>query len=126
MFNLKGKTALVTGSGQGIGRATAVLLARQGARVIINWNSNDAKAAVTMDAVKAVGGEFLPWKYDISSEHVREDFEQFMAENGLTVDILVLNASVQIRNDWEKITPEEFDKQMHTNFRASQIGRAHV
>ena len=119
MFNLKGKTALVTGSGQGIGRATAVLLARQGAKVIINWNSNDAKAAVTMEEVKAAGGEYLSWKYNISLPSVREDFEKFMKDHALTVDILVLNASVQIRNDWEKITPEEFDQQMHTNFRAS-------
>lgn len=119
MFDLRGKTALITGSGQGMGRATAVLLARQGAKVIVNWNSNDAKAAVTIDAVKAVGGEYLAWKYDISRPTVKEDFEQFMAENGISVDILVLNASTQIRNEWEKITPEEFDRQMHTNFRAS-------
>lgn len=119
LFNLKGKTALITGSGQGIGRATAVLLAKQGARVIINWNSNDVKAAVTMEQVKAVGGEAIPWKYDISKESLRTDFEKYMEDNGIVVDILVLNASVQIRNEWENITPEEFDKQMHTNFRAS-------
>lgn len=119
MFDLSGKTALVTGSGQGIGRATAVLLARQGARVIINWNSNDSKAAVTAEAIKAAGGEYLCWKYDISLPSVREDFEKFLADNGIGVDILVLNASVQIRNEWENISPEEFDRQMHTNFRAS-------
>ena len=119
LFDLKGHTALVTGSGQGIGRAAAVLLAQHGAKVIINWNTNDAKAAVTVDAVKAVGGECLTWKYNISSDSVKEDFEAFMAANGITVDILVLNASVQVRNDWEKINAEEFDLQMHTNFRAS-------
>ena len=119
MFNLKGHTALVTGSGQGIGRATAVLLAKQGAKVIVNWNSNDAKAAITQEAIRAAGGECIPWKYDISSARVRQDFESFMAENGLSVDILVLNASVQIRHEWEQITPEEFDTQMYTNFRAS-------
>lgn len=119
MFCLNGHTALVTGSGQGMGRAAAILLASRGARVIVNWNSNDAKAAVTMDAIKAAGGECLPWKYDISRPSVRKDFEAFMKANGLEVDILVLNASIQIRNDWENITPEEFDTQMHTNFRAS-------
>ena len=121
MFNLKGHTALVTGSGQGIGRATAILLAKQGAKVIVNWYSNDAKASVTREAIRAAGGECIPWKYNISSAAVRQDFEQFMAENGLEVDILVLNASVQIRNDWEQITPEEFDTQMYTNFRASLL-----
>lgn len=119
LFDLRGKTALVTGSGQGIGRAIAVLLARQGAKVIINWNSNDDKAAVTAEEIKAAGGEYLCWRYDISIPSVKEDFEKFMTENDISVDILVLNASVQIRNEWEKITPEEFDKQMHTNFRAS-------
>jgi len=119
MFDLKGKTALVTGSGQGIGRATALLLASRGAKVIINWRSNDDIAAKTIEALEASGAEYLIWKYDLSSATVRSDFEAFMAEKGVSVDILVLNASVQVRNAWENITAEEFDLQMHTNFRAS-------
>ena len=119
MFDLKGKTALVTGSGQGIGRAIALLLAKQGARVIVNWCSNDAVAQHTLDGIKEVGGEYLTWKYDLSSATIKEDWEQFARENNLTVDILVLNASVQYRNAWENITNEEFDKQMHVNVRAS-------
>lgn len=119
MFSLKGKIALVTGSGQGIGRATAVLLASRGAKVIVNWKSNDEKAARTMEAIKAAGGEYLCWKYDLGKATVREDFEKFMNENGIGVDILVLNASFQIRRQWEEITVEDFDAQMSTNFRAS-------
>ena len=119
MFDLKGKTALVTGSGQGIGRAIALLLAKQGARVIVNWCSNDAVAQHTLDGIKEVGGEYLTWKYDLSRATIKEDWEQFARENNLAVDILVLNASVQFRNAWENITNEEFDKQMHVNVRAS-------
>jgi len=119
MFSLKGKIALVTGSGQGIGRASAVLLASRGAKVIVNWKSNDEKAAQTIDAIKAAGGEYLCWKYDLGKPTVREDFEAFLKENGITVDILVLNASYQIRRAWEEITAEDFDAQMSTNFRAS-------
>ena len=119
MFDLKGKTALVTGSGQGIGRAIALLLAKQGARVIVNWCSNDVVAQQTLDGIKEVGGEYLTWKYDLSSATIKEDWEQFARENNLAVDILVLNASVQYRNAWENITNEEFDKQMHVNVRAS-------
>ena len=119
MFDLKGKTALVTGSGQGIGRAIALLLAKQGARVVVNWCSNDAVAQQTLDGITAVGGDYLTWKYDLSRDTIKEDWEQFVSENNLAVDILVLNASVQFRNAWENITNEEFDKQMHVNVRAS-------
>lgn len=119
MFDLRGKTALVTGSGQGIGRAIALLLAEHGARVIVNWVSNDAVAQITLDGIKAIGGEYLTWKYDLSKPTIKEDWEAFAKENNLAVDILVLNASVQIRNPWDQITNEEFDKQMHINVRAS-------
>lgn len=121
MFDLRGKTALVTGSGQGIGRAIALLFAEHGARVIVNWCSNDAVAQQTLDGIKAVGGEYLTWKYDLSKPTVKEDWEAFAKENNLAVDILVLNASVQIRNPWEQITNEEFDRQMHINLRASLL-----
>lgn len=119
MFDLKGKTALVTGSGQGIGRAVAILLARQGARVIVNWRSNDSVAAKTLEELDAMGVEYLTWKYDLSSPDVRQDFESFMKEKGISVDILVLNASVQFRNAWEQISNDEFDLQLHTNLRSS-------
>ncbi|MGM9738608.1 MAG: SDR family NAD(P)-dependent oxidoreductase [Candidatus Cryptobacteroides sp.] len=119
MFDLKGKTALVTGSGQGIGRAVAILLARQGARVIISWRSEDSVARKTLDELDAMGAEYLTWKYDLSSPSVRRDFEAFMKENAVNVDILVLNASVQFRRPWEQISNEEFDLQVHTNLRSS-------
>lgn len=121
MYDLNGKTALVTGSGQGIGRAAAVLLASRGALVIVNWVSNDSKAEVTMEEIRKVGGKCLAWKYDIGKAEVRHDFEAYMDANGITVDILVLNASVQVRNAWENITIDEFSTQMNVNMRASLL-----
>lgn len=119
MFSLKGKTALVTGSGQGIGRAVALTLARQGARVVINWRSRDDIAQQTLKALDEMGAEYLTWKYDLASDRTKEDFLDFAAANQLEVDILVLNASVQIRNPWEQIDAAQFDTQMHVNVRAS-------
>ena len=119
MFDLKGKTALITGSGQGIGKEAALLLAAHGAKVIINWRSRDEIAMETLKELEAAGAEFLTWKYDLASDTVRADFEAWAKENNVVVDILVLNASVQFRNDWENITFEEFDTQLHVNVRAS-------
>lgn len=119
LFNLKGHTALVTGSGQGIGRAILLALAENGARVIVNWRGNDVTAKATTDALDAMGADYLCWRYDLSSDTLKEDFSAFCAENGVHVDILVHNASVQIRRDWSEISSEEFDFQMHVNLRAS-------
>lgn len=119
MFDLKGKTALVTGSSQGIGKSAALLLAAHGAKVIINWRSRDEIAMETLKELDEMGADYITWKYDLSSATLREDFEAWAKENAISVDILVLNASVQIRNDWEDISFEEFDLQMHTNVRAS-------
>jgi methionine--tRNA ligase beta chain len=110
MFDLNGKTALVTGSGQGIGRAIALLMASRGAKVIVNWRSRDEIAMETINKLQESGAEFLTWKYDLSSPTIKEDFEAWAKENGVTVDILVLNASVQFRNAWENITFDDFLK----------------
>ena len=119
IFNLSGRTALVTGSSQGIGRATALLLASRGARVIVNWRSNDAEAASVLKALEEAGAQFLAWKYDLASPSVKEDFSAFAARSGAFPDILVLNASVQLRSSWEDINAADFDLQMHTNLRSS-------
>ena len=96
MFDLKGKTALVTGSGQGIGKSTALLLATHGAKVIINWRSRDEIAMETLKELDEMGADYITWKYDLSSATIREDFEAWAKENAISVDILVLNASVQV------------------------------
>ena len=83
MFDLKGKTALITGSGQGIGRETALLLAAHGAKVIINWRSRDEIAMETLKELEKMGADFLTWKYDLSSATIREDFEAWAKENSI-------------------------------------------
>ena len=65
MFRLDGKTALVTGASQGIGRACAALLARQGARVVVAARSLDKLESLAAE-IAAAGGQALPLQLDLS------------------------------------------------------------
>ncbi len=119
LFNLKGKTALVTGGSQGIGKAISLALAEYGADVVINYRSGKALAEVTCEEVKAMGvnGYLIPC--DLSAADSSKTISEYLADRKLEVDILVLNASVQVRKPWNEVTAEEFELQINTNLRAS-------
>ncbi len=110
MFDLKHKKALVTGATQGIGYAIARCLADAGATVYLGGqNAEKAKAAM----------ETIPGSAAAVCDLALPDCaEQLYAITG-DVDILVLNASIQIRKTWDTITDEEFDRQIAVNFKSS-------
>lgn len=86
---LGGKTALVTGGGRGIGRATCLALAKYGARLLVVARSPDEIEAVAQE-VRNLGGEAHPMRADVSS---LEDVRRLFETAGL-VDILINNAGV--------------------------------
>ncbi|MDD4591994.1 MAG: SDR family oxidoreductase [Parabacteroides sp.] len=119
LFDISGKTALITGAGQGIGRSIALALAEYGANIIINYRSNDALAEDTRLEVEKLGRKAWLWKYDLFSDSLKADFCLFREMNQLGIDILVLDASIQIRKEWDKVTLSEFNSQMTVNLRSS-------
>lgn len=123
MFDLTGKRALVTGSTQGIGYAIAKQLAECGAEVYIHGSADTEKArraaarlaeelslcdSEDCDRIKFVTG-------DLSEV---DTVAHIFAKTG-EVDIVVANASVQIRREWSRISDEEYELQMDVNLRST-------
>jgi NAD(P)-dependent dehydrogenase (short-subunit alcohol dehydrogenase family) len=114
MLRLENRTAIVTGAGQGIGRALAMGFAREGARVVIA-DVNAETAIAVKDEIQAAGGTALAKQTDVS----REDSVQAMLENCLRefkkVDILVNNAGIYPVSSIEEMREEEWDRVIGTN-----------
>ncbi|HEU0222228.1 MAG TPA: SDR family oxidoreductase [Paracoccaceae bacterium] len=120
LFDLSGKTALVTGSSRGLGRAFAEGLAGAGARVILNGvdpKRLDAAAA----EMKAAGDDVLTAAFDVTDEAaVVAAFERFDAE-GIRVDILVNNAGIQFRKPMLELATADWRRVIDTNLTAAFI-----
>lgn len=117
-LRIKGRRALVTGSSQGIGRAMALGLAEFGADVMIHCSREVAKAEAVCREVEALGGRCGLVAADLAAPDAAEKIFRATCEVFGGVDILVLNASVQIRKAWNDITLEEYRTQVDVNLGA--------
>lgn len=119
LLNLVGKRALVTGSSQGIGRAIAIALAEFGADVMVHCARDVAKAEAVRAEVEGYGSRSGITVADLANPGAADKIHaETLAALG-AVDILVLNASVQIRKPWQEITPGEYRRQIDVNLGAS-------
>ncbi|KAJ5728496.1 hypothetical protein N7493_004826, partial [Penicillium malachiteum] len=106
-MSLSGKVAIITGSSQGIGKATALRLASEGASVIINYRSS-AKAA--NDLVEQIGSDrALAVQADVSKLPDLDHLVQETVTRFGKIDILILNAGILPMRDLESTTEEDFD-----------------
>ncbi|PEA55252.1 beta-ketoacyl-ACP reductase [Bacillus pseudomycoides] len=114
---LKDKVALVTGASRGIGRAIAIDLAKQGAKVVVNYAGNELKANEVVDEIKNLGSEAIAVKANVaSSEEVADMIKQTVDTFG-QIDILVNNAGITKDNLLMRMKEEEWDAVINTNLK---------
>ncbi len=119
---VKGKLALITGGGAGIGRATAVEFARRGARKVVIVDRDIDAANDTADAVRAACAEAAVYGVDVRDETAMNDLAaQVLSEHGV-VDILVNNAGIGMAGRFLETSQENWDDILAVNVRGVIAG----
>ncbi len=121
LFNLTGKTALVTGCNRGIGRAMALGLAEAGADIIGVSANLPLKDSDIEKEVKALGRQFTAYQADLTSRSALYAFIGLVREGRQVVDILVNNAGMILRQPAAQHTDDNWDKVLSINLDAAFI-----
>ncbi len=126
MALLKGKVALVTGAGSGIGRATALTLGREGAAVVVMSRTQD-EVDKTAAEIETAGGKAWAVSADITDDEAMKTLVSETLEKFGRLDIVVANAG--INGVWapiETITPEEWDQTININLKGTYLTIHHT
>ena len=118
-MQLAGKVAVITGTGSGIGRATALLLAQQGAKVGAIDRTPESSQE-TIDKIQQAGGEAISAIADISQPEPMQQAIQTIGEKWGRIDIVFANAGINgVWAPLEELSPEEWDKTININLRGT-------
>ena len=115
MGRLEGRAALVTGASRGIGRAIALELAQEGAKVAVNYQNNDAKAQEVADAITKLGGTCLLAKANLANPQEARAMVKRVATQFGRLDVLVNNAGITRDKSLRKMTDEDWVEVIQTN-----------
>lgn len=115
MDDLKGKTAIVTGASRGIGREIALLLAKRGADVAINYVSREADANDVVKELENLGVRALAFKADLSQMSAGRDLVRKVQNEWGHIDILVNNAGITRDKAMKNLTDEDWTDVLDTN-----------
>ena len=114
-LGLKGKVAIVVGGSSNIGRATSIRLAQEGARVVIAYSSNDAKADEALAAIRDAGGEATAFKGDMTVEENVDALCKRTIEAYGRIDILIYSAMLWPTNLVTDIPLDEWRRTLDVN-----------
>ena len=119
MSNLSGKTALVTGASRGIGRASALALAKAGAQVLVHYSSRGKEAEAVVAEIRQAGGRADKVAADLRAPNGPHALAKLVhGIVGSRLDILVANAGIAKAASIEDTTVEDFDALFAVNVRA--------
>lgn len=118
-MDLKDQIALVTGASRGIGRAIALDLGRLGARVMINYASNQAAAEQTLKQLIDSGGAGELFPFDVSDERQVDSEVKKIVDRHKKIDIVVNNAGVTSDNLLVRLKPEDWDRVLGINLKGT-------
>lgn len=116
-MKLEGKVALVTGASRGIGRAVALKLAAEGAKVAINFAGNLAKAEEVKSIIESNGGEALLVQGNVADFETVNEIVKKIVDAWGRLDILVNNAGITRDNLLLKMSESDFDEVIATNLK---------
>lgn len=117
MKDLNGNVALITGAGRGVGRAVAAMLARRGARLILN-DLDEAPLLKTAEAIESAGHEVRPCAGSVTEDGFPKRFIEAAMNAFGRIDIIVNNAGFTIDQPIERSSDEEWDLIHGVNLRA--------
>lgn len=124
-MRLKDKVALITGSGSGIGKSTALLFAQEGAAVIVN-DLNKEAGNETVEQIRSEGGQALFIQADVTDpSSVQKMVQTALTEFG-RIDILFNNAGISGVGRLHEIEPEDWDKIMSVNVKGVYLPSKYV
>jgi 3-oxoacyl-[acyl-carrier protein] reductase len=114
---LRGRVALVTGAGRGIGQGIALELARAGCTVAVNYVTEPEKAHATVEEIRAIGVEAMAVEADVSAASAVTAMVDRVVQAYGTLDILVNNAGTQTWKPFLDVTESEWDLVIDTNLK---------
>jgi len=115
MGRIDGKVALVTGASRGIGRAIAIMLAKEGAKVALNFNSSEGAARGVADEITAFGGTTMLVQADVGDAEAARVMITEVVDRWGHLDILVNNAGITRDRSMRKLTDDDWLSVINTN-----------